>query len=171
MDAEDPNFVVGGAVSADLLLASTPTTAVLVRHISATPRGLFFSLLLRLNDRVERDGEPVEAWRLWEKLLYSEGAPDDEDPKFHVEFSDGREFWPPTKAAMRRGDVTLQHNGSSGTDDSFDIVYWLEALPPPGGDVTFVIGWSSRGVDEGRVAVSADEVLQPARRAVPLFQP
>jgi hypothetical protein len=156
-----PQYNLGGTVAVDLLLARTPTTAVIVRHDSAEPRGIGFELIVRLREPM-RDLDKHMG-----RLMYSV---DDGDPTFlyvEVRFSDGRLFTPPRGVPGERGRV-LESAGGGGQYETWGQDLWVPALPQSG-TVTFACSWETRSIRDATATLDARDILAAADRAEPLF--
>jgi hypothetical protein len=157
--------LVGAAVAAEIVVAHTPDTACVIRHITATSEGIAFVLVVRLREPLRATAKRSSTERFWRALsplLVNPKSTSQSAVRFHVEFSDGRAFEPPWE---------LRHAGSSSDDVQAEFRYWLPALPPKDGTISFVFDWKPRGILDARAELQSRPVLAAARRAKPLFAP
>ncbi len=59
-------------------------------------------------------------------------------------------------------------HGGHGSESEAGQDLWLWPLPPPG-PITFVTEWKHRGIDETRINVDAQAILEAAERAIELW--
>ncbi len=168
-----PAETLGSAVAAELLVARTRDTACLVRHIAASPDGMYFLLVVRLREPMpatKARSSNERFFKALDSLWFVRRKPAKSSLLFHVRFSDGREFWP--HHASRRlapGEVYLQGCGGEGDASGHEMQFRLDALPPPGGSVTFVCTWESRGIVDSQAELAADLILASASKGTPIF--
>jgi hypothetical protein len=164
--------MLGGVVAGEILVARTVDTALIVRHIQATPAGIGFVLAIRLREPIPSTAERSSLDQLWaeiEQILHPTAKMSKTSLRFHVEYPDGRQFTARPPSRQRADAVFLQDEGSGGDVEQFRIEYSLAALPPSNGVIRFVCSWPARGIDHSAGELAASEVLTAARRAGPLF--
>jgi hypothetical protein len=154
-----PQWYLGGAVAAELLVARTPDTACIVRHIAADPRGFSFTLVVRLREPVENLAREMQA-------LCLPPRPRSGTLSVAVAFSDGRTF---TTYAEQSDEDTppLEAGAGVGGSEGWALDFWVPVLPDSG-EVTFTCKWHSRGVS-GTARLPSALLVAAAQQAQPLF--
>jgi hypothetical protein len=166
-----PGEMLGAAVAAEILVASSPDTACLVRHLAATPEGIYFLLVVRLREPLKATEARSSGERLMRELDDLWRTPTTKRKRrlaFHVSFSDGREFWPTKMGYVDPDAVDLEAAEGGGHPTSWELKYRLAALPPRNGTVTFHCSWQSRGLN-GHAGIAANDILDAAAQATPIF--
>ena len=179
-----PDDTLGVAVPIVALLARTDEIAIVVSGIFAYPAGFAFTLIAF--NRWDPPRLPMEL--LDGPSRFRHGAEKRDLLQFGIAFSDGskvtNESWRPpsrlrgatttyssplpTAKSQRPSDSALVRRGGSGGGRVTNQGYWCEPLPPPG-LIQFVCEWSARGIDECRFEFEADQLLESAKRASPLW--
>jgi hypothetical protein len=157
-----PQYNLGGAVAAELLLGRTADTACVVRHIAAELRGFSFELIVRLREPHRDILQPLETLDFIGNRRHSDAL------YLEVRFSDGRVFTPPRGGWAAEDELVLQTAGGGGGSEGWHQEFWVPALPDAG-NVTFACAWEARGIVDGTADLSAKKLLTAAKRARPLF--
>ena len=168
-----PSNELGVAVPLRAVLARTEGLVVSVLDAVAYTTGLSFRLTVK---RRREPHDSLDAWfrdplGLHEPLAAGDGLPDDL-LRFGVLFSDGRKATTVGAAAVSRagepsGPVLFQGSGSGG-DGEWESSLWLWPLPPTG-PLGFVVEWPSEGIDETRLEVDAQPLLDAGRASERLW--
>jgi hypothetical protein len=157
-----PQYNLGGAVAAELLVGRTGDTACIVRHVAAEPRGFSFELLVRLR-------EPIgDIFRHMRSLYFVEKPRRANSLYLEVRFADGRVFAPPEEGVARDDELLLETTGGGGSSEGWQTECWVPALPKEG-DVTFACTWEAKGIVDATTDLPAKKLLAAAKRARPLF--
>jgi hypothetical protein len=158
-----PQYNLGGAVAAELLLGRSADTACLVRHVAAEPRGFSFELIVRLR-------EPLRdlPWQL-ETLHFIQRRRHAKALYLEVRFSDGRVFTPPRGGEAVEDELLLETTGGGGSFEGWHQEFWVPALPETG-DVTFACTWEATGIVDATAELPGKKLLAAAKRARPLFR-
>jgi hypothetical protein len=155
-----PQYNLGGAVAAELLVGRSSDTACLVRHVAAEPRGFSFEFVVRLREPLRELGRPLETLHFVDKRRRADAL------YLEVRFPDGRVFTPP-----RAGEAVedeLETTGGGGSSEGWRADFWVPALPDAG-RVTFACTWEARGIVDATADLEAKKLLAAAKRARPLF--
>ncbi len=177
------------AVAVDAVLGRGPDAVVAVSVVQAYTTGLSFEVAVRLRT------SPRGLLRHGLHALMDGGWDDEEvdlDQRLllGVEYADGRVAtnldmfgWPgwlggpaeaePGLAGDRRdtpgdGPLLLTTSGGGGGDRTYDHVFWLSPLPPPG-PLAFVCAWSGFGIAETRTVVDGAAISAAGSRAEELW--
>jgi hypothetical protein len=157
-----PQYNLGGAVAAELLLGRTEDTACLVRHVAAEPHGFSFEFIVRLREPLRDIARRMDSLHFVERrrsdALYLE-----------VRFADGRAFTPPRGGEAVADELLLETSGGGGSLEGWHQEFWVPALPDAG-NVTFACSWEARGIVEATADLPAKKLLVAAKRARPLFR-
>jgi hypothetical protein len=157
-----PQYNLGGAVAAELLMGRTADTACVVRHVAAEPRGFSFELIVRLREPHRDIVRPLETLDFVGKRSQYDAL------YLEVRFSDGRVFTPPRGGQTLEDELFLQSTGGGGGSEGWHQEFWVPALPDEG-TVTFACTWEARGIVEATADLAAKKLLAAAQRARPLF--
>jgi hypothetical protein len=131
-----PQYNLGGAVAAELLLGRTADTARLVRHVAAEPRGFSFELIVRLREPLRDLARRLEA------LFFVDRRRRADSLYLEVRFSDGRVFTPPRAGEAVEDKLLLESTGGGGSTEGWHQEFWVPALPDTG-NVKFVCTWKT----------------------------
>jgi hypothetical protein len=63
---------------------------------------------------------------------------------------------------------SLIQGGGGGGDRAYDFAYWLTPMPPPG-DLTIVVAWPTRGIEESSFVLPADAVARGVANVIELW--
>jgi hypothetical protein len=147
------DVMLGGAVGAEVLLATTPVVAVALTDVVAYPEGFVFTLRIRfrpgetapgdlnlaLPPRVRRGGPALE-------LRYADGAT--------------AAVGGPSIA----GRLAIWDDGFESTDQGSDHRHWVSPLPPPG-PVELSFSWPDQGIHGATGSLDAAVLREAAGRA------
>lgn len=167
---EQPDEVMPGSVTTELLLIRTEQAAVAIGGVRAYPNGFEFTVHTRLrkeDDTWPRPGGPLERHG-------RPGTPQaDEALRLGIMYADGRRaattsghWWPDHRDEPGR--LMLQQGGGGGSARRWDGNFWVHPLPPDG-PVTFVASWLKYGAAETRADLDGAAIRAAARRAVFLW--
>jgi hypothetical protein len=156
-----PQYNLGGAVAAELLVAHSATAAVVVRHIAAEPRGWSFELIVRLREPVN------DLFRHVETLHYVPKRRKPDCVYIEVRLADGRIISPPVDGTSAELPV-LQSVGGSGGREGWRQEFWVPGLPPEG-PVTFAVTWETRGIENATATLDSALLHEAASNAQPLW--
>ncbi len=156
---------VGAAVPAELIVASTPNVAVVIRHIACYPGGFSFVLVVRCRQPQPSLQDAAET------LFFIEGDPKKPRPSniyLRVEFGDGRTLG----VVSSRQDAAvpvLRALGGGGTSQCFQAEFAVPVLPPEDGEVSFVVDWGAAGIRNARAALPAGLLTKHSAAATSLW--
>lgn len=169
-----PPNELGVAVPLRAVLARTEELVVAVLDAVAYTTGLSFRLTAK------RRREPHDSFDAWfrdplglhERLASGDTLPDDL-LRFGVLFSDGRKATTVGAVASfgRAGEPSgpvLFQGGGSGGGGEWESSLWLWPLPPEG-PLGLVVEWPSEGIDETRLEVDAQQLLDAGRASERLW--
>ncbi len=159
-------------VPANMVLARGPHAAVLLTFVLAYSTGTELGVSIRVWPRTGRRTKPLH------QLIAGMG-PDEPDVNreflLGVQYADGRRTmtsgWRrmPTPA-VEDGEqaLSLVQGMSGGSDNTYDLRFWLSPLPPPG-PVTVVCRFPEFGIDETQVVLDGTAIAAAGRDAVELW--
>jgi hypothetical protein len=165
-----PDEVIPGSVTGEVMLIRTGQVAVAIGSIRAYPNGFEFTAHVRM--RAEDENEP--RWHdPFDRHGQRRGQPPGDALRLGVMYADGRRgainagHWPPDETADP-GRLVVQHGGSGGSARRWDGQFWVHPLPPDG-PVTFVASWPEYGMAETRAVLEGTAIRAAAGRAVTLW--
>ena len=154
-------------------LSKEPTLVVTASKFEAYPSGIQFSVHVEGHGFVPgRFGFICSPGNTWH---------DDDDPRFDtpedifrvgIEFSDGRRW----QNLIEPDDNTINAQIGGGRSwhgplhGASTTKFWIGELPPPG-ILSIHAAWPSVGLEECSAEFDADELLESASEAIPLFGP
>ena len=162
------------AVPTSTVLGRGPDAAVLLTSALAYSTGTEFALSIRVRRRARRRSVPLHQ-------LITGFGPDEIDANraflLGVQHADGRR----TMTSGRHGAPTpanedgeqalsLALGSSNGSDNTYDLRFWLSPLPPPG-PVTMVCRWPEFDIDETKVTLDGTAIAAAGSAAVELWPP
>jgi hypothetical protein len=179
-----PDDTLGVAVPLVALLARTDEIAIIASGIFAYPAGFAFTLIAF--NRLDPPRLPMEL--MDGPSRFRQAAESGDLLQFGIGFSDGskvtNESWRPssrfraasvtytsalpTGKSERLSDRVLVRRGGSGGGRVTTQGYWCEPLPPPG-PIQFVCEWNARGIVESTFEFEAEQLLEAAKRASPIW--
>jgi hypothetical protein len=155
-----PENEVPGSVAIDAVLVGDDEVAVFISGLRAFSNGVELSLEVRA-----RHTSTDERGGMFG--LYGHAGPGD-PLLLGIELSDGRRCTNLDRIDLDDSDPAerpmLTPGGGSSTDRSADLTLFLSPLPPPG-ELRVVCAWPKRGLAETITVLSADDILEAARRA------
>lgn len=155
-----PENEVPGSVAVDAVLVGDDEVAVFVTCLRAFSNGVELSLEVRA-----RHTSTDERGGMFG--LYGHAGPGD-PLLLGIELSDGRRCTNLDRIDLDDSDPAerpmLTPGGGSSTERSADLTLFLSPLPPPG-ELRIVCAWPKRGLAETITVLSADDILEAARRA------
>jgi hypothetical protein len=163
-----PDNEIPAVVPLSLLLGRNEDTAVALTCIRVFSRGLLLEMAIRL-----RTTPPDGGHGLHQALMGFPGADPGNLLLFGVEYADGRGA--SNVGGVRASfdasgpdDVALTPAGGGGGGNGFTHGVWL-APGPPRGPLTFVCAWASQGIEETRVTIDADVIVDAATTVIELW--
>jgi hypothetical protein len=167
------------------LLARTDELAIVVSGLFAYPAGFAFTLIAF--NRLDPPRLPMEL--MDGPSRFRQAAESGDLLQFGIGFSDGSKVtnasWRPpsrhrtatatyasalpTERNQRPSEPVLVRRGGSGGGRVTNQGYWCEPLPPSG-PIQFVCEWSARGINESRFEFEANQLLEAATRASPIWE-
>jgi hypothetical protein len=162
-----PDNMIGGPASIDALLARTSDVAVAAHSFIAYPTGVEFSLQVRGRSILQPNafwdlspgGNQLTPERLRLGLVYADGRKATNLGGFPLYLHEAHT--PPSEP------VLMPHGGHGG-GRAWSQTLWLWPLPPPG-PLGLVIEWPFYGIDETRVDIDADALVEAANQAIELW--
>lgn len=165
-----PDEVIPGSVSGEVMLIRTGQVAVAIGSVRAYPNGFEFTVHVRMHGKDEDQPGWHDPFNIHRRR--GRQAPDDA-LRLGVMYADGRRgattggHWRPDEQADP-GRLVLQLGRSGGSDRRWDGNFWVHPLPPEG-PVTFVASWPGYGVAETRAELDGAAIRAAAGRAVILW--
>ena len=160
-----PENEVPGSVAIDAVLVGNDEVVVFISGLRAFSNGVELSLEVRA-----RHTSTDERGGMFG--LYGHAGPGD-PLLLGIELSDGRRCTNLDRIDLDDSEPAerpmLTPGGGSSTDRSADLTLFLSPLPPPG-EFRIVCAWPKRGLAETITVLSADDILEAARRARVLWQ-
>jgi hypothetical protein len=167
-----PEDVLPGIVPVELIIGRSAQAVVMLTGMRAFTTGVAMTLLVRTRVRMTRfdlneevfDGpyrhDQDVAWRR-DRL------------KWGFEFADGRRAtsvdpWPDPADAQPPDRPVLSGGGGGGGARAVERDYWLWPLPPAG-KLTVVCQWPQLGIGPTTSQIDADQVVDAATRAQPIW--
>lgn len=164
-----PDTVIPGSTSIELMLIRTEQAAVAIGSIRAYPNGFEFTAHVRVRETDETES-------FWHGPFDRHGRhgspPPDDVLRLGVLYANGRRdattsSWPPERDADP--DRLMLRQGSGGGDGRrWDSEFWVHPLPPEG-PVTFAASWPGYGVAEARAELDGTLIREAAGHAVILW--
>ena len=173
---QEPRRWLGGTVGTRVVLATTPTAAVLAHDFAAYPEGVSFVVDLRPRERFTRRDDEVD----FDLVLHARYSDDGElSPsffRFGVQLADGTKL---TNLDTReRGALdwdeppdhpVLRHRGGGGSGQEYALRFWLWPLPA-GETISLVCEWPVVGIPESRTTIETAAIHAAAARARPYWR-
>ncbi len=161
-----PDNILGHSAPVEAVLVRTESIVIAVDRVVGYPSGFELHLTVRTSDEhLPGTTEPAYP-RAWSGSAAFLG----ESLRFGVAFSDGRRtFVDNLRRVVGQPELALIPVSGSGTAARFDQRFWVRPLPPKG-PIGFLAQWTRRGVEETRVDVPADAILEAAGQSTVLWE-
>ena len=171
---QQPRWILGGTVGIRVVLATTPTMAVLAHGFTAYPEGVHFEVDMRPRARFARGDEELDL----HQVLHPEYKDGDLSPtffRFGIEFEDGTKLTnlmdEESRRALRDSDAppdrpVLLVQGGGGAGHEFSARFWLWPLPG-GAHLDLVCEWPAFGIPVSRARVETAPIVAATARARP----
>lgn len=165
-----PDNEISAVVPLQVLLARNNDLALALVGIRAFTVGLQFDLAVRLRTRPRGRN----AQQLHQLIGVHSDDPDTAGQRLllGLEFADGRRVANIAYSPLQWGETsdapTLMATGGGGGDLTYDQIFWLHPLPPPG-PLLFVCRWPAFDLPETQTVIDGDLVARAAAQAVILW--
>lgn len=171
-----PRNEIPASLPVDAVIGSSADVVVFVASLSIYTNGISFTTEVRARGGPENDDGRVS---LLEGMLGEAFDPTDLGASrpvpgrmlLGVEFADGRRcISTPRGQEAPADEPLLLNNGGSGDAGVGSAEWFLSPFPPPG-DLRLYCAWPSSGIPETITIISADDLLEAARRVQQLWPP